>query len=130
MELMAAVMQHPEGVATAAAGMPAAASTAGGSVAEPGPLGAAPHMIRGQLSSFSQLCLTGELVCNEWQVLQHLFWILPSITHRSWHLPQLSESTLDLPSYKLQPPIFDASEIHGRCRASIPTVHSMLSNRD
>lgn len=62
MELMATVLQHPEGVDAPAPGMPAAggadASGGGGGgsrhAAEEPALGAAPHMIRGQLTGFSQ----------------------------------------------------------------------------
>lgn len=49
-ELMAAVLQLPMGVEA-----PLASSSV-----EDGALGGAPHMIRGQLSGFSQLCLSGD----------------------------------------------------------------------
>lgn len=53
-ELMACTLQHPDGVHAPAA--------------QPGqrvdhaalPLGAVPHMVRGQLSGFSQMCLEGQ----------------------------------------------------------------------
>jgi ubiquitin-like modifier-activating enzyme ATG7 len=63
-ELMAAVLQHPAGAAAPAAGAPAAAAAAQAATAagegEAAPLGDAPHMIRGQLGGFSQMCLSGQ----------------------------------------------------------------------
>ena len=56
-ELMAAVLQHPLGAAAPAAG---SAASRGLAAAHELPLGEAPHMIRGQLGSFSQMCLTGQ----------------------------------------------------------------------
>ena len=56
-ELMAAVLQHPLGAAAPAAGSAASRSLA---AAHDLPLGEAPHMIRGQLGGFSQMCLTGQ----------------------------------------------------------------------
>ena len=53
-ELMAATLQHP-------LGMHAPAAVAGEHVNhEELPLGPVPHMVRGQLSGFSQMCLTGQ----------------------------------------------------------------------
>ena len=60
-ELMAAVRAHPAGAAAPApGGMPG--SPAGGAAAaqEELPLGQPPHMIRGQLGGFSQMCLAGQ----------------------------------------------------------------------
>ncbi|PRW33020.1 ubiquitin-like modifier-activating enzyme ATG7 isoform X1 [Chlorella sorokiniana] len=56
-ELMAAVLQHPLGAAAPAAGSPASRALA---AAHELPLGEAPHMVRGQLGGFSQMCLTGQ----------------------------------------------------------------------
>ena len=56
-ELMAAVLQHPLGAAAPPAGSAASQALAG---AHELPLGEAPHMIRGQLGGFSQVCLTGQ----------------------------------------------------------------------
>ena len=56
-ELMAAVLQHPLGAAAPAAGSAASRSLA---AAHDLPLGEVPHMIRGQLGGFSQMCLTGQ----------------------------------------------------------------------
>lgn len=58
---MAAVLAHPAGAAAPApGGMPG--SPAGGAAAaqEELPLGQPPHMIRGQLGGFSQMCLAGQ----------------------------------------------------------------------
>ncbi|KAL4422919.1 hypothetical protein ABPG75_009116 [Micractinium tetrahymenae] len=69
-ELMAAVLAHPAGAAAPAPGwgmpgsspggsaQPAAAATA--AAQEELPLGDPPHMIRGQLGDFSQMCLAGQ----------------------------------------------------------------------
>ncbi len=56
-ELMAAVLQHPLGAAAPPAGSAASQALA---AAHELPLGEAPHMIRGQLGGFSQMCLTGQ----------------------------------------------------------------------
>lgn len=56
-ELMAAVLQHPLGTAAPPAGSAASQALA---AAHELPLGEAPHMIRGQLGGFSQMCLTGQ----------------------------------------------------------------------
>lgn len=53
-ELMACTLQHPLGIN-------APAAIAGEQVNHDElPLGPAPHMIRGQLSGFTQMCLTGQ----------------------------------------------------------------------
>ena len=53
-ELMAATLQHPLGI-------DAPAAVAGEHVNhEELPLGPVPHMVRGQLSGFSQMCLSGQ----------------------------------------------------------------------
>ena len=80
-ELMAAVRQHPAGAAAPASPGPGSAtavlaSVAGGGSAEELPLGAAPHMVRGQLTGFSQMCLTGQAfrqctACSEAVVRQY-----------------------------------------------------------
>lgn len=64
-ELMAALLQHPlqghapaPGSGSAAAG--ASSSSAGADSAAAGALGPIPHMIRGQLSGFSQTCMVGQ----------------------------------------------------------------------
>ena len=57
-ELMAAVLQHPDGVAATAGGGTATAAASDG-LQRDLPLGSPPHMIRGHLSSFSQLSLSG-----------------------------------------------------------------------
>ncbi|KAK9814486.1 hypothetical protein WJX72_006655 [[Myrmecia] bisecta] len=54
-ELMTATLQHPAG----AAAPPPAADPLAGNV-EALPLGAVPHMVRGQLGGFAQMCLTGQ----------------------------------------------------------------------
>ncbi|GAB4815334.1 hypothetical protein N2152v2_002380 [Parachlorella kessleri] len=56
-ELMAATLAHPMGLYAPAAGTPASSQ-----VAEQHelPLGEVPHMIRGQLGGFSQMCLSGQ----------------------------------------------------------------------
>jgi ubiquitin-like modifier-activating enzyme ATG7 len=62
-ELAAATMAHPRGAAAPAAGTPAAAAAAAARLAageEPPPLGDPPHMVRGQLTGFSQVCLSGQ----------------------------------------------------------------------
>ncbi|PSC74928.1 ubiquitin-like modifier-activating enzyme ATG7 [Micractinium conductrix] len=68
-ELMAAVLQHPAGAAAPPLGNggfggAGAGATGDGDPSNEGqrelPLGGAPHMIRGQLSGFTQLCLTGQ----------------------------------------------------------------------
>lgn len=54
MELMACALQHPEG-------MHAPAAQPGQHVDHTAlPLGPVPHMVRGQLSGFSQMCLVGQ----------------------------------------------------------------------
>ena len=54
MELMACTLQHPLGIH-------APAAVAGEHVNhEELPLGPVPHMVRGQLNGFSQMCLTGQ----------------------------------------------------------------------
>ena len=53
-ELMASTLQHPQG-------MHAPAAVPGEQFDQDSlPLGPVPHMIRGQLSGFSQMCLTGQ----------------------------------------------------------------------
>ena len=53
-ELMACTLQHPDG-------MHAAAAVPGQHVDHTAlPLGPVPHMVRGQLSGFSQMCLSGQ----------------------------------------------------------------------
>lgn len=61
MELMAAVIDHPDGVAAAAGGAVSQAGSSSAIVSAKGdlPLGSAPHMIRGHLNSFTQNSLTG-----------------------------------------------------------------------
>lgn len=70
-ELMAATLTHPAGMAAMPPGMPGAPlGTAAAEEEEekeeeiealdPAPLGDPPHMIRGQLTGFSQICLTGQ----------------------------------------------------------------------
>lgn len=55
-ELMAAVLQHPEG-----ARAPAASAQSSPESAASSPLGSAPHRIQGRLSGgFVQHCLTGQ----------------------------------------------------------------------
>lgn len=57
-ELMAAVLQHPAGKAAPAAGAP---GTEGDDASgRDAPLGQVPHMIRGQFTGFSQVCMTGQ----------------------------------------------------------------------
>ena len=56
-ELMAAVLQHPAGAGAPAAGSAASRAAA---AAHELPLGEPPHMVRGQLAGFSQMCLTGQ----------------------------------------------------------------------
>ncbi len=57
-ELMAATLQHPLGI-------DAPAAVAGEHVnQEELPLGPVPHMVRGQLSGFSQMCLSGQAFRN------------------------------------------------------------------
>ena len=55
-EMMAAVLQHPDGVAAPSGSSLPAGST---NTLEALPLGHPPHMLRGQLGTFSQLALTG-----------------------------------------------------------------------
>ncbi|EFN52000.1 hypothetical protein CHLNCDRAFT_37099 [Chlorella variabilis] len=59
-ELMAAVVQQPAGAGAPAAGSPPAAAQQAAAGGEAPPLGHAPHMIRGQLGGFTQMCLTGQ----------------------------------------------------------------------
>lgn len=63
-ELMAAVLAHPDGAAAPApgGGVPTGlgAPTAAAAAQEELPLGQPPHMIRGQLGGFSQMCLAGQ----------------------------------------------------------------------
>jgi ubiquitin-like modifier-activating enzyme ATG7 len=60
-ELMAALLQHPlRGHAPALGSSPAAAAAAGAGPAAAGALGPVPHMVRGQLSGFSQTCMVGQ----------------------------------------------------------------------
>lgn len=55
-ELMAATLQHPDGVHAPTGDQGKAGTGSTGSL----PLGLPPHMVRGQLNGFSQMCLTGE----------------------------------------------------------------------
>jgi len=60
-ELMAALLQHPlQGHAPAPGPAAGASSSAGVDSAAAGALGPIPHMIRGQLSGFSQTCMVGQ----------------------------------------------------------------------
>jgi ubiquitin-like modifier-activating enzyme ATG7 len=67
-ELMSALLQHPmRGYAPAPHGPTAAAGGGGGSAGSSaaaavnaGALGPVPHMVRGQLSGFSQTCMMGQ----------------------------------------------------------------------
>jgi ubiquitin-like modifier-activating enzyme ATG7 len=73
-ELMAAVVAHPLGAAAPPPGTPAAAAAA--KADGPPPLGDPPHMVRGSLAAFSQLCLTGQsfrqcTACSEVVVTQY-----------------------------------------------------------
>ncbi|KAL4857490.1 Ubiquitin-like modifier-activating enzyme ATG7 [Chlorella vulgaris] len=104
-ELMAAVLQHPAGAAAPAAGTPAAAAAAQAATAagegEAAPLGDAPHMIRGQLGGFSQMCLSGqafrqctacsEAVVREYRRRGHAF-LLQALTDPK-HLEDLTGLT-------------------------------------
>lgn len=54
-EMMASVIQHPDGIASPASN----AKLESANVSERLPLGYPPHMLRGQLGSFSQQALTG-----------------------------------------------------------------------
>ncbi|CAD7703403.1 unnamed protein product [Ostreobium quekettii] len=56
-ELLAAMIQHPEGIHAPALRSPSASNATSSSA--DGPLGGVPHMIRGQLSGFSQVCMEG-----------------------------------------------------------------------
>jgi ubiquitin-like modifier-activating enzyme ATG7 len=58
-ELMAALLQHPLRGAAPAPGGDASSSSSSGSGAA-GALGPVPHMVRGQLSGFSQTCMVGQ----------------------------------------------------------------------
>ncbi|GBF90994.1 ubiquitin-like modifier-activating enzyme [Raphidocelis subcapitata] len=74
-ELLAALLQHPAGVDAPAPGAGGAGGGGGGE--GEAALGPVPHQIRGQLSGFSQVCMTGaafsqctacsEAVLSEWR---------------------------------------------------------------
>lgn len=63
--MMAAVVQHPDGIAAPSGSTLKAESSA---PSEALPLGNPPHMLRGQLGTFSQLALTGDCSLSDSQL--------------------------------------------------------------